>query len=96
MATGATAQTHINNLRALNTLGAWNGATPAPTTMLAYERQANLFLMGRRLSDHYRFSANSPQWLSTSQAISAPGTFLPITARECLSNPLIGGENCQQ
>lgn len=94
VATGATAQTHINNLRALNSLGAWDGATPAPQTMLAYERQSNLFLMGRRLSDHYRFSITSPQWLSTSQALSAPGTFLPITARECLSNPLIGAAKC--
>ena len=95
VATGGTVQSHINDLRALNTgLTAWNGATPAPQAMLAYSRQSSLFLQGRRLADHYRFSQPSLEWLATSQAINTPGTFLPITARECLSNPNIGASKC--
>ena len=95
VATGGTVQSHINTLRALNsTLTPWNGVTPSPQAMVAFSRQSSLFLQGRRLADHYRFSINSAQWLATSQAISAPGTFLPITARECLTNPNIGASKC--
>lgn len=90
-----TVQSQINTVRAMNSaLTAWDGATPAPTAMLAYMRKSSLFMSGRRLSDMYRFSQGSPEWLATSQALSAPGTFLPITARECLSNPNITAAKC--
>ncbi len=87
---------NINALRALDGLSAWTGAAGQPSAqgMLAYERQANLFLMGRRLADHYRFNVRSPEWLPNSQAVTQPGTFFPITARECLSNPNIGAAKC--
>ncbi len=96
VASAGTFDGHINALRALDGLSAWTGAAGQPTAqaMLAYERQANLFLYGRRLTDMYRFNVRSPEWLSTAQAISAPGTFFPITARECLSNPNIGAAKC--
>lgn len=96
VAAAGTFQTNINNLRAIDALPPWTGAAgqPSAQAMLAYERQASLFLTGRRLADMYRFSVTSPQWLPTSQAITTPGTFLPITARECLSNPHIGAAKC--
>jgi hypothetical protein len=88
-------QTAINGLRAIDALPDW---TPASTVtaqnMLVYSRQANLFLMTRRLSDHYRFNIASPEWISGAQVVANPGMFFPIPATECLSNPNIGAANC--
>jgi hypothetical protein len=91
--TGKTVQQHINDLRALDGITAWDGATPAPLAMIAYERQANLFLTGRRLADMYRFNTPTDQWEPGAQARSG-GWFLPISARECLTNPNIGAAGC--
>ena len=89
--------TQINTLRALNTLPAWNQATPQirADSLLWYERQVNLYLQGRRLADMYRFGIRAAKWQLSSEAVTQPGRFLPITARECLSNPLIGGAACR-
>lgn len=89
-------QTAINSLRDLDGLTDWTGAVGQPTAlaMLQYERQANLFLTGRRLADQYRFGIPATNWNAGSQALTQPGLFLPITARECLSNPNIGAEKC--
>lgn len=95
VAAAGSAQTRINDLRALDALPAWDGATPAPLAMLQYERQANLFLTGRRLADMYRFSITTSQWEPTAQARSG-GWFLPISAQECLSNPNIGAAGCSR
>ncbi len=88
-------QTAINNLRDLDGLSDWTGAAGQPTAlaMLQYERMANLFMQGRRLADHYRFGIASPEWLAGSEAASKR-VFLPISARECLSNPNILAEKC--
>ena len=84
---------NINAVRALNGLTAYdpaNAAHPRPLAMLTYERKANLFLQGRRLHDLYRFGARADQWQTTTpvaEAVSAPGTFFPITQIELLANP---------
>jgi hypothetical protein len=89
--------TQINALRAMNSLPAWNAATPQirADSLLWYERQSNLFLQGRRLADMYRFGIRAVKWQPASEAVMQPGRFLPITARECLSNPLIGSSQCR-
>ena len=81
--------TAINNLRAIDGLTAFSGQVPA-LALLINQRQANLFLMGRRLSDLYRFGLTSSEWVAGSTAITAPGTFLPITIVECRANENIG------
>lgn len=88
--------TAINALRALDGLTAWNSVTPQipAEDLLLFSRRTNLFLQGRRLADHYRFRSPPIEWSATSQAITSPGTFLPITAIECLSNPNIGPTKC--
>jgi len=95
----------INAVRALNFGTSFqydpaNVAHPRPRDMLIYERQVNLFLQGRRLADMYRFGidysvAAGGKWQASSEAVTQPGRFLPLTARECLSNPLIGGAHCR-
>jgi starch-binding outer membrane protein, SusD/RagB family len=96
----ATFATQINAVRALGpgALTPWNPASPQvpALTLLTYERQVNLFLQGRRLADHYRFGIPSPRWQPSSEAVTQPGRFLPITARECLSNTFIGAANCRE
>lgn len=96
VATGNTVQGHINDLRGLDNLTTWDGATPTPQAMIRYERQANLFLMGRRLADMYRFGLTTIRWDPTAQARSPGGYFLPISAQECLSNTNIGAANCSR
>ena len=77
--------TAINNLRALDGLTDFSGQVDA-TLLLINQRQTNLFLQGRRLSDHYRFGVPSAEWVPGSTALTAPGTFLPITIIECRAN----------
>jgi len=55
--------------------------------LLKYERQVNLFLQGRRLSDEYRFGIPADIWQPGQEALTLPGTFLPITNSERLANP---------
>jgi hypothetical protein len=99
LAAGDTASyaVEINALRALNTLPPWNPTAPQirADSLLWFERQVNLFLQGRRLTDMYRFGIQSAKWQAGSEALTQPGRMLPITARECLSNPLIGTANCR-
>ena len=87
--------TAINALRGLDGLTAWDVASPQVPAidLLIHSRQTNLFLQGRRLADHYRFSDPSPEWLATARAISAPGTFFPIPVIECRANENIP-DNC--
>jgi hypothetical protein len=68
-------QTAITALRAMDALSAYtggdvagNGAGTAAsgTALLNHARRTTLFLHGRRLADHYRFSDPSAQWLPTS------------------------------
>ncbi len=80
--------THINNLRALDGLTAYAGGDDM--NMLMYSRQANLILEASRVGDLYRFGQQSDNWVSSSPAVTQPGTFLPITNTEILSNPNVG------
>jgi hypothetical protein len=56
--------------------------------MLQHERRVNLFIQGRRLWDQYRFGVRG-QWVDGSEALTKPGTLLPITITELQSNPCI-------
>ncbi len=92
-----TFQTQINAIRGIDALPNW---TPASTVsaldMLKHERRVSLFLQARRMLDHYRFGPSTypADWFSNATAVVAPGTLLPISAVECLSNPFIGAANC--
>jgi starch-binding outer membrane protein, SusD/RagB family len=86
--------TNINQTRAWGGLTAWvDGGAGMPTAlnMLIYERQVNLYLMMHRLNDMYRFGVTSDRWEASSTAMTAPGTFFPITKAEidanCYINP---------
>jgi len=79
-------QNAINAERALDGLPAYTGAGPTALAMLQYERQRNLFMQGKRLFDEYRFGSNADLWQASSEAITKPGTFLPITISERLAN----------
>ncbi len=92
LATGGDFTGAINALRALDGLTPFSGQVAA-VDLLVHSRATNLFLHGRRLSDHYRFSDPSREWLPSSRAATTPGTFLPIPVIECRSNPNIPN-NC--
>lgn len=84
----------INAVRALDGKPAYDpAAAGAPTVlaMLKHERRVSLFFQGRRLLDMYRFGDRSPTWLSTGEAVTAPGTLLPIADIERNSNCFING-----
>jgi len=89
LAANNTAQftTHINNLRALNGVPAWNGTTPSALAILKHGRRVNLFMQGRRLVDHHRFGDKADRWLTTSVAYRK-ACFNPISYNERLQNPL--------
>jgi len=76
-------ETQINNLRSLDDLPEYTGQVSA-MEILQESREANLFLQGRRLADHYRFGDPSNQWTSER---NPPGTFFPITITEIRANP---------
>jgi hypothetical protein len=84
--------TEINALRALNPglppYDPSNPAHPTPLALLQHERRVNLFIQGRRLWDQYRFGVRG-QWADGSEALTKPGTLLPITITELQSNPCI-------
>jgi hypothetical protein len=57
--------------------------------MLRHERKANLFMMGRRLHDLYRFGLRASNWEDNAVAAQAAGTVFPISNTEIESNPEI-------
>jgi starch-binding outer membrane protein, SusD/RagB family len=79
-------RTHINNIRAMDGLTPYTGQIPA-MDMLRHTRRVNLFLMGLRLNDMYRFGIRDPHWRPNSDAFARPGTLLPITIIEIRANP---------
>jgi starch-binding outer membrane protein, SusD/RagB family len=88
------AATFINNIRALNGLTAYNPlnvAHPRALAMYQHERRVNLFLQGRRLSDHYRFGVPADKWPTNAEARTQPGTVFPITNTERLANCYLNG-----
>jgi hypothetical protein len=83
----AEARARINTVRAFVAgTPAWDGASPDGVTMLRHMRRVHLFLMGRRLSDMYRFGERDPRWQTGSAAFRTRGCFFPITFTERLSN----------
>jgi hypothetical protein len=81
----------LNQVRALDGKPPWV-ATPAAQTMLAYERQAQLWLMRRRLSDMYRFGQKAPEWTlnpNLESAFDRVGLLFPIPNVERLGNPCV-------
>ncbi len=86
--------TQINAVRALEGLTAYDPAVHAvtPRDMLIHTRFVNLFLQPmRRLGDLYRFAIDSPTWVESSDAATAPGTVFPISDEERLANCYFNG-----
>tara|TARA_B100001063_G_scaffold55343_1_gene49340 strand:+ start:6656 stop:7993 length:1338 start_codon:yes stop_codon:yes gene_type:complete len=81
----ATFTAHINKIRALDGLTDYSGQIDAQD-MLEHTRRVNLYLQGRRISDHYRFGSPSEYWIPTSPAVNSPGSFFPITISEIQAN----------
>jgi hypothetical protein len=80
-----TFEAHINKIRALDGLTPYSGQIDAQD-LLEHSRRVNLFLQGRRISDHYRFASPSEYWIGSSPAINSPGSFFPITISEIQAN----------
>jgi len=80
--------TAINDLRGFDNLTDWSMSPgmPSATDILIYERQVNLVLQGKRLSDLYRFGLFSDNWQSSQPAFTTPGTQFPITKQEIDAN----------
>ena len=86
-------KTQINAVRALDAgRTAWDGASPAPLAMLQYERQAQLWLMRRRLADMYRFNLKDAKWAANpnfESTVNVNGLLFPIPQIERLGNPCV-------
>lgn len=84
---------HINHVRALDGLPGFDPERDAISAreLLQHERRVNLFLQARRLADLYRFGEQAEGWQADSDAVTAPGTFLPIPATERRANPHLDG-----
>lgn len=85
--------TAINAIRALDAgRTAWDGANPAPLAMLRYERQAQLWLMRRRLADMHRFNLKDSKWTTNpnyESLFNVNGLLFPIPQVERLGNPCV-------
>jgi len=67
-------------------------AQVADDVILKHERQAQLWLMRRRLSDMYRFAQKDAKWANNpnfESAFGTPGLLFPIPNVERLGNPCI-------
>lgn len=87
-------QTQINAIRGLDAgRTAWNGVTPAAMTMLQHERQAQLWLMRRRLADMHRFNLKDTRWVAAASGFESTfninGLLFPIPLVERLGNPCV-------
>jgi hypothetical protein len=85
-----TAEAHLDDVRALEGRDPVAGRVPTGE-VLRHERRVQLFLQGRRLADQYRFGEGDARWLGSSDASTTPGTFLPITEIERISNCYLVG-----
>lgn len=83
-------ETHINHVRTMDGLteysAADHGDQVSAEEMLRYERKTDLFLLGKRLSDLYRFDLKENRWQEASIAYQQPGTFFPIALTEIRAN----------
>jgi hypothetical protein len=89
----AGATTHINHVRAMDGLTPFSGQI-ATADMLKHERRVNTWVMGLRLADMYRFGVKAAGWQAQGDAMSKPGTMLPITIVEIRSNCYLNGAGC--
>jgi hypothetical protein len=88
----ATFAAAVNQVRAFEGLTAWSAASGVTARdMLIHERQARLFLTGRRLGDLYRFDIDSDSWDPESVAATEPGTLYPIPRDEINANCYLNG-----
>lgn len=100
LAAGNTAEftNQINIVRAMDGKPAFAGQI-SNTAMLAYERQAQLWLMRRRLMDMYRFGQKDALWVASpnyDSSFSQVGLLFPIANTERLGNPCIAdATRCQ-
>lgn len=81
-----TARNEINTVRDLDGLPNMQPGDDFEL-FIEHERRANLLLQGRRLNDMYRFGSQSPNWLTSEDAVTTPGILLPIPRNEQLANP---------
>jgi hypothetical protein len=94
LATGNTAtfRTELNTVRGFDSKPAYAGAPIADQAMLVHERRAQLWLMGRRLMDMYRFGVKDPAWVASNayeDAFRFTSLLFPIPNVERLGNPCI-------
>ena len=93
LATGNSTEfrSQLNTVRALDAKPAFTGQI-ADDAMLMFERQAQLWLARRRLSDMYRFKQKDAKWANNpnfESAFAVPGLLFPIPNVERLGNPCI-------
>lgn len=84
-------RSQINAVRSLDAKPAFTGQI-TDLAMLQYERQAQLWLMNRRLSDMYRFGVKDAKWAPNpnfESSFTVPGLLFPIPNVERLGNPCI-------
>lgn len=84
-------RSQLNAARALDAKPAFTGQV-TDLAMLQYERQAQLWLMNRRLSDMYRFGLKDAKWAPNpnfESSFSVPGLLFPIPNVERLGNPCV-------
>ena len=84
-------RSQLNAARALDAKPAFTGQV-TDLAMLQYERQAQLWLMNRRLSDMYRFGLKDAKWAANpnfESSFSVTGLLFPIPNVERLGNPCV-------
>jgi hypothetical protein len=82
----------VNTVRSARDLTPWMpDSDVSARDLLIYERQTQLFLTGRRLTDMYRFGVTSETWDPGSAALQAPGTLFPIPQGEIEANCHLNG-----
>lgn len=83
---------HVNQVRSLEGLSPWTPESGVSARdLLVYERRSQLYLMGRRLADMYRFGIQSDTWVPGSAAVEFPGTLFPIPTSEIEANCRLNG-----
>jgi hypothetical protein len=87
--------TQVNAVRTLEKLTPYDPAVHTAVNardLLVHMRKVNLFLqVQRRLGDMYRFGIKSPLWIESAEAVRAPGTVLPMSRTENISNCYVVG-----
>jgi len=80
----------INRIRTQDGLSPYTGQMDA-LELLKNARMAHLYLLGRRLNDHYRFGTQSFLWNEFADAARQPGATFPIAQIERTANCFLLG-----